>query len=88
MANCFLNGREMRPEPLRPKVQFGSALIIWLCVDKEPPLVSFERQSSLSAECQRNSPCPLGLGRPTDKTTTPPYRKATLASRIHLRPQG
>jgi hypothetical protein len=44
MANCLLDCREMRPEPLRPEVQFGPVLILWLRVNEEPPLVPFERQ--------------------------------------------
>ena len=47
MANSLLNLREIRPEPLRSQVQFGLALTVWLCVNEEPPLVPFERQSLL-----------------------------------------
>jgi hypothetical protein len=44
MAYGLLNCREMRPEPLRPEVQFGPALGPGLRVNKEPPLVPLERQ--------------------------------------------
>ena len=63
MANSLFNLREMRPEPLRPKMQFGFALTLWLCVNEEPPLVAFERQS-LSCTGLQRQPLPrlAGLG--------------------------
>src|SRR5437870_5086850 len=65
MANSLFNLREMRPEPLRPKMQFGFALTLWLCVNEEPPLVAFERQSLSCTGLQRQPPPSPGRPRPT-----------------------
>jgi len=65
MANSLLDLRQIRPEPLRSEVQFGLSLAVRLCVNEEPPLVPFERQSLSCTGNQRQPPPQLGLFRPS-----------------------
>ena len=56
MANCSLDCRQMRPEPLCPEVQFGPAFIVWQRVNEKPPLVSLKRQTTF--RLQHRTPTP------------------------------
>jgi hypothetical protein len=56
MPNCLLDGRKVRPKPLRPQVKLGPALTMWQRVNEVPPLVSFELQTPLPAGMQHRTP--------------------------------
>jgi len=58
MANSLLDLREICPKPLSSEVHFCLALAVWQCVNEEPPLVPFERQSLSCAGIQRQPPWP------------------------------
>src|SRR5262245_37850765 len=60
MANCLLNCRKMRPQPLCPEMQLGLTLTLWLRVNEKPPLVFSELQSRSSAGTQHD-PLPFGI---------------------------
>src|SRR6516165_262415 len=79
MANCLFDCWKMRPKPLTPKVELGSALTMWQRVNEVPPLVSFKRQTPLSAGMQhRTHPhCPQsGLRLTCDVALQKPINKA------------
>jgi hypothetical protein len=52
----------MRPERLRPEVQFGPALTLWQHMNGEPTRVTFERQSPRT---QESTPFRFGLFLPS-----------------------